>query len=103
QRVQQWQQEWRAEGLAEGRAEGRTEGLAEGLEKGLEKGLQNERSTLLRQAHLRFGAEIATALTPLLERVTDPEQLTQIGEWIILCATGAALLERMRARADVSR
>ena len=104
QRVQQWQQEWRAEGLAEGRAEGRTEGrtegriegLAEGLEKGLEKGLQNERSTLLRMVHLRFGAETATALTPRLERVTDPEQLTQIGEWIILCATGAELLERTR-------
>ena len=95
QRVQQWQQAWRAEGLAEGRMEGRTEGLAEGL--------QNERSAFLRQAHLRFGAETATALAPLLERVTNPEQLTQIGEWIILCTTGADLLERTRTLADRHR
>ena len=100
QRVQQWKQEWRTEGLeegrAEGRTEGRTEGLAEGLEKGLEKGLQNERSMLLRMVDLRFGAETVTVLMPLLDRVTDPEQLTQVGEWIILCATGEELLEHTR-------
>ena len=102
QRVQQWKQEWRTEGLEEGRAEGRTEGLAEGLEKGLEKGLQNERSAFLRQAQLRFGAETVTVLMPLLERVTDPEQLTQVGEWIILCATGEELLDRVRTLVEVS-
>ena len=99
QRVQQWKQAWRAEGLAEGLAEGRAEGRAEGLA----KGLSNERSTLLRQARLRFDAETADALAPLLEPVNDPEELTQIGEWIILCASGEDLLNRVRARVDVSR
>ena len=93
QRVQQWKQEWRAEGLAEGRAEG--------LEKGLEKGLQNERSTFLRMVRLRFDVETATALTPLLERVTDSEQLAQIGEWIILCATSEELLDRVRTLVNI--
>ena len=83
QRVQQWKQEWRAEGLAEG--------------------LQNERSMLLRMVDLRFGAETVTVLMPLLERVTDPEQLTQVGEWIILCATGEELLDRVRTLVDVAR
>jgi len=91
QRVQQWKQEWRAEGLAEGLAEGRAEGL------------KNERSTLLRMVRLRFDAETADALAPLLEPVNDPEELTQIGEWIILCASGEDLLNRVRARVDVSR
>ena len=86
QRVEQWKQEWRAEGLAEGRAEG----------------LQNERSAFLRQAQLRFGTETVTALTPLLECVTDPEQLTQVGEWIILCATGEDLLDRTRTLVAIS-
>ena len=76
QRVQQWKQEWRAEGLAEG--------------------LKNERSTLLRQARLRFDAETADALAPLLASVNDPEHLTQIGEWIILCTSGEELLNRVR-------
>ena len=80
QRVQQWKQEWRAEGLAAGRAEG----------------LKNERSTLLRQARLRFDAETADALAPLLASVNDPEHLTQIGECIILCASGEELLNRVR-------
>ena len=95
QRVQQWKQEWRAEGLAEGLAEGRAEGRAEGL--------KNERSTLLHMVRLRFDAETADALAPLLEPVNDPEELTQIGEWIILCASGEDLLNRVRARVDVSR
>ena len=59
-------------------------------------------STLLRQAQLRFGTETATALAPLLERVTDPEQLTQIGEWIILCVTGKDLLDRVRTMVGIS-
>ena len=78
QRIQQWKQEWRAEGLAEG--------------------LKNMRSVLLRQVHPRFDAETADALAPLLEPVNDPEELTQIGEWIILCASGEALLSRARTR-----
>ena len=82
QRVEQWKQEWRAEGLAEG--------------------LQNERSAFLRQAQLRFGTETITALTPLLECVTDPEQLTQVGEWIILCASGEDLLDRTRTLVAIS-
>ena len=102
QRVQQWKQEWRAEGLAEGRAEGLEKGLAEGRTEGRAEGLQNERSTFLRQAQLRFGAETTTALSPLLERVTDPEQFIQIGEWIILCATGEDLLDRVRTLVDIS-
>ncbi len=91
QRVQQWKQEWRAEGLAAGRAEGRAEGL------------KNERSTLLRQARLRFDVETADTLAPLLASVNDPEHLTQIGEWIILCASGEELLNRVQARVDAAR
>lgn len=87
QRIQQWKQEWRAEGLAEG----------------LAKGLSNERSTLLRMVGLRFDAETADALAPLLEPVNDPEELTQIGEWIILCASGEDLLNRVWTRVDASR
>ncbi|MBE2295035.1 MAG: hypothetical protein IAF00_08780 [Phycisphaerales bacterium] len=59
-------------------------------------------SMLLRQVQLRFDAETATALASLLERVTDPEQLTQVGEWIILCVTGEDLLDRVRTMVGIS-
>ena len=86
-------------GVAGGRTRGRTRG---GLCGGPCKGLSNERSTLLRQARLRFDAETADALAPLLEPVNDPEELTQIGEWIILCASGEDLLDRTRTLVDIS-
>lgn len=82
QQVQQWKQEWCAEGRAEG--------------------LKNERSILLRQAHLRFASTTADALAPLLERVNDPEQLAQIGEWLIQCASGEESLSRVRERLETS-
>ena len=75
-RVQEWTEQWLQEGLEKGRAE--------------------ERALLCRMTARKFDAETAEGLSGLLEGLTDPEQLSEVGDWIIECDTGAKLLERAR-------
>jgi hypothetical protein len=37
-------------------------------------------------------------LAVLLDRISDPEQLAEIGEWIIDCESGDALLAQLRTQ-----
>ena len=64
------------------------------LERGRERGLEAERALLARQAARKFGAETAERLAALLGGIDDPERLAGIGEAVIECADGEALLER---------
>ena len=73
----------RAAGHAQGRAEGRAQGRAEG------------RALLCRQAALRFDAGTAERLAKLLAGVDDSKRLADVGDWIVGCATGAELLDRV--------
>ena len=77
---------WFEGARAEGRAEGRTEGDA--------LALARDRALLRRQATLKFGAGAGEQLATLLEEVTDPERLAEVGEWIIRCEDDGALLAR---------
>ena len=87
-RVKEWTEEWRREGLERG--------LREGLKQGIERGRAEERTLLCHMAARKFGAETAEALSRLLDGVTDPDRLTEVGDWIIECGTGEDLLERAR-------
>ena len=80
--VKEWTEQWFREGREKG------------LEQGLERGRAEERALLCRQASRKFDAETAARLAGLLDRLTDPERLAEIGDWIIECATGADLLDR---------
>ena len=84
-RLRAWFEAARAEGRAEARAEGEALGLA------------RERALLRRQATLRFGAGTGDRLAARLAEVTDPDRLAEVGEWIIECDDGAALLARTGA------
>ena len=101
-RVIEWTQEWKEEGLREGRREGlqegRQEGLQQGRQEGLQQGLAAERTLLMRQARRRFGEACAEALAPLLETCEETEALAEVGEWLITCDSGEALLARVRMR-----
>ena len=66
------------------------------LREGLEKGRAEERALLCRMAGRKFDAETAQGLSGLLDGLTDPGKLNEVGEWIIECDTGADLLERAR-------
>ena len=79
-------QEWMAEKWAEGHAEGQMEGQVE---------------LMRRMATRKFGDDTAEHLTTRLEPVHDAERLAEIGEWLIECDTGEALLARIeRAHAS---
>ena len=77
-----------------GRKEYRAEGRAEGIERGLEQGLAAERDLLCRLAARKFGAGTAERLAGVLAPIDDTGRLAQVGEWIIDCATGEALMAR---------
>ena len=76
---------WRAGVLAEGRTEGEALFLA------------RERALLRRLATLRFGAGTGDQLAALLAEVADHDHLAEVGEWIVQCEDGAALLVRAGA------
>ena len=80
--------------LAESAKEWTEQWLREGREEGLERGRAEERALLRRLAARKFDAETAERLSGLLERLTDPERLAEVGDSIIECGTGADLLER---------
>ena len=80
--------------LAERMKEWTEEWLREGREQGIERGRAEERALLCRQAARKFDAETAERLSGLLDRLTDPERLAEVGDSIIECGTGAELLAR---------
>ncbi len=82
---------WRRKLLEEGKAEGREEGEA----RGDAKALVRERYLLRRQVVLRFGEDTAERFGALLEDVSDPDRLAEMGEWIIECEDGASLIARV--------
>lgn len=74
-----------------------SENMVKWSDEWLAKGLtQGQRSILVRQAHVRFGAGTAAAFADQLERVNSAEALGAIGEWLLTCASGEALLAKMR-------
>ena len=79
-RVQEWMAEKWAEGHAEGQAEGQTRG---------------QMDLMRRQAARKFGDETAERLAERLEPVQDAARLAEIGEWLIECGSGEALLARV--------
>ena len=81
---------------AQGRAEGRKEGLEEVRAEARAQGLERERSLLRRLVAWRYGTDTEQQVNPLLAATQDPERLTNVGNWIMECATGQDLLERLR-------
>ena len=82
-------QEWMAEKWAEGHAEGQAEGQVQG-----------RMDLMRRQAARKFGDETAQRLAERLEPAPDIERLAEIGEWLIECGSGEALLARLDRMSD---
>ncbi len=69
-------------------------GREQGIEQGIEQGRAEERALLQRLAALKFGTDTAELLAGLLDGLTAPGQLAEVGDWIIKCDTGSELLDR---------
>ncbi len=68
-------------------------------EKGLEKGrLIGLREMLVIVAKGRIGESRAQSLSKLLEPVSDPQRLIEVGTWLNDGLSGEALLARLRTR-----
>ena len=78
--VNEWTARWREEGRMVGRVEGRTEGQA---------------AVICRQAARKFDPETADRLAERLADIPDQERLGEIGEWLLDCASGEELLDRV--------
>lgn len=57
---------------------------------------KGQRRILVQLAQARFGAGTAAELSDQLERVSSSEKLGAIGEWLLTCASGEALLAKVR-------
>lgn len=57
------------------------------------RGMERERALLSRQAARKFGTAIAARLSAMLEGVSDPARLEEIGESVIDCTDLLAWLE----------
>ena len=79
-RVSQWPAQWIREGMAQG--------------------LEHERALLRRMAASRFGETAAERLSATLARITDPERLSDIGDWLVRCDTEEEFLHRAGSASD---
>ena len=70
--------------------------IAQGVRRGMRQGVHQGQADLLRRlAERRFGAETARRLSALLGGA-DADHLIDVGDWIVECASGDELLERVR-------
>ena len=88
------------QGIKQGIEQGIEQGIKQGIKQGIEQAIQAERTAFMRQIRRRFGDASTERLAVLLSQIHDPEQLADVGEWIVECDTGEALLERVRAIVD---
>jgi len=95
--------EERRESREEGRTQGREEGRTEGREEGRRQGRLEQACVLLcRQARRKFGAETAALVADQLEPA-NADWLADLADWIMDCATGRELRDRLAARQRHSR
>ena len=88
-----WSEHIKAEALAEGLAKGRAERQAESLAEGLVKGRV---CLLVSQARQKFGEASATTMAAQLEPVTSEAVLDEVGNWLLTCRSGDALVAKVR-------
>lgn len=92
QSVRRMKEEWRREALEEGWQEGEQRGL----QRGLQKGLRRQRAMLLRQARLKFGADTAAELVPVLDGLYESERIAMVADAIIESAAASDFICRAR-------
>ena len=79
-RAKEWTEQW----FAEGRESGQRDMAVQ---------------MAVRMARLKFGERAAERLSPLLERISDPAALAEVGDGVIQCGDGEELLARAEAAA----
>ncbi|MCF7995962.1 MAG: transposase [Chromatiaceae bacterium] len=68
----------------------------QGLEQGLKEGRETTRHILSRLARRRFGPEVAEQSQPLLARISDPDQLEELADQLLLSPDGDTWLTQLK-------
>ena len=64
----------------------------------LERARADERARLCRQAGRKFGGRAQDRLSAVIEGVTEPDRLAEVGDWVIDCDTEAEFLAHLQRR-----
>ena len=76
------------------------ERLEQGVERGMERerqaSIQRGRELLHRMVTRRFGPAAADQLLPVLDRISDPEDIAPFADAVIECETAEEFLARVR-------
>ena len=74
--------------------------LQKGIEEGIERerlaSIQRERELVLRQVSRRFGPGTAKQLLPMLERISDQEDIALVADAVIECESAEEFLGRVQ-------
>ena len=92
--AKEYYEEARLKGIEQGLEQGIERGMEQGLERGIEQGRAEERALLCRWAERKFGPGTSARLAGLLDRLAAPDQLGEVGDWLLECDTGADLIAR---------
>ena len=98
-RLQEWHDSAIAQGVQQGRQQGMQQGMQQGRQQGMQQGMQQgvqqgQKDLLHRLAERRFDAETARRLSGLLDGA-DADRLIEVGDWVVDCASGDELLDRV--------
>ena len=93
-RLQEWRDSAIAQGMQQGVQQGKQQGMRQGMRQGVQQGQKDLKDLLRRQAERRFDAETARRLSGLLEGA-NADRLIEVGDWILDCASGDELLDRL--------
>ena len=84
--------------VAEAAAQGMAQGVNRGEARGMERARADERALLCRQAGRKFGGRAQSRLSAVIEGVTEPDRLAEVGDWVIDCDTEAEFLAHLKPR-----
>ena len=75
----------------------KAKGFKEGLQEARAAALERVRNLLRRQAKQKFGAAPTAHVDRYLAAVREFEGLLEFGDWLVDCASGPELLDRIKA------
>ena len=95
-----WVEDWRNQAIEEGEVRGIKKGEVRGIKKGkvqgIEEALVRERALVMSLVVRKFGIQVNGNLSPLLEQIQDPDNLTAMAEWVFDCDRVEELLLRAK-------
>ena len=95
-RARKWGEERDQLWLQKGIEKGIAEGIEEGIERERQASIQRERELVTRMVSRRFGPGTAERLLPVLERISEQEDISRVADAVVECESAEEFLRRVR-------